>query len=1157
MKKFFSLILCLIMILQVMAVGAFSASAAEPQALVSFEDSFDYDEFNNPFCTEHNIFSTFDNRLVGYNAAAPEIKDGAMKFEKGDGLMLYWENIPGISFDESKTYTLTFKTTVTDMGDNTGIADNASGGWTREMFFSFGGWYNQIEFRDNAGGYAHSCGIRAGSKGSDFSTNNWAADPSVYVKDKTYTCTVVWKPSEATVTSTVTDGEDFTLSGTRKSDRVYGGINEITEALVWRCEDGKMELDDVTFSDGTNTYTEDFSSAKTYMTESDIWELESKQRTDAKEPTFDGSDVLKLSQKNSVNFNWTKVPNVGEYSQSKIYTFGFDVTVTNEGGEAGDANQWGNSPDHTRALYVGFGGYYTFLSLPDKNGDIDIAYGAKKVDYSHTNDKLRVELIWKGQDIEIIVYEYVGSELNELGRGTRRSSGYVNMGTTDAGGVSDAPMTYLTLRCEDGAIEIDDFEFAVYERVIDTKTLDIPTGKQAIYECDVNYKANTSTDVTLGGATLFSVSSSGLTVGSRKIAGEHTTGNYHVKAYVNPAQSMVTVEVTTPDGGAIRRGFFNLLGGTEIVVSSDDATVLSNVTLEYTDVYVNVYTITQDEPVIEGDIYNVVTSFNDAATTRNFAWTTKGVFLGADMAVRYRVKETTEWSSTDAVKVTEQKRNMPNEDYYKCDITGLSASTTYEYQIGKKNGANDSDWSKVYEFKTAAESISDFSFLVVGDTQGHNWGGDDYEDSKTNKGAKYSRLAYDVAFSDLSNPAFMLHTGDVVEDGNNEVMWDLFFKALGERGTSTPLFATMGNHDSWIESDNFFFDYHFNHPNNGGIDGDYIDNNLRADATSLHHIADNIKETVYSFDYGDVHFISLNSGGMEPQDDIHIVKAQEAWLRADLEANQDARWTIIYQHQPVYHRRGGAEDRNWLNEIIEGYGVDLVIQGHSHLNTRTYPMINGGEIATKEYTDLIPEDTGTIYVTVGSAALNHDGVGNETLVEAMYNVIVPDYYQPTYTTVDVDDDRIVVKIKQVNGLVIDEFIIGEALSDDDDIGGGNEGGNTGNEGGNTGNEGGNTGNEGGNTENEGGNTGNEGGNTENEGGNTENEGGNTNNDNVTNDSNETEAPSQTETNEAQTDGETDGDTGESAGCGSSFGVSAALLVTTLGLGFAAIKKKED
>jgi hypothetical protein len=119
---------------------------------------------------------------------------------------------------------------------------------------------------------------------------------------------------------------------------------------------------------------------------------------------------------------------------------------------------------------------------------------------------------------------------------------------------------------------------------------------------------------------------------------------------------------------------------------------------------------------------------------------------------------------------------------------------------------------------------------------------------------------------------------------------------------------------------------------------------------------------------------------------------------------------------------GGGEARPWLYDVIEKYGVDLVIQGHSHLVTRTYPM-KDGKIVTKAVDGTIEKGIGTVYTTIGSTALNHDGANDTKYEEEISILATPTPTQPAYTTITVKDDRIVVTTKQVNGYVLDSFTI--------------------------------------------------------------------------------------------------------------------------------------
>ena len=325
--------------------------------------------------------------------------------------------------------------------------------------------------------------------------------------------------------------------------------------------------------------------------------------------------------------------------------------------------------------------------------------------------------------------------------------------------------------------------------------------------------------------------------------------------------------------------------------------------------------------------------------------------------------------------------------------------------------------------------MDEFSFVAIGDSQGADWNGD----LMAGRGYKYAQAALNQAVADTGNPAFILHTGDITEHGTKQSQWNYYFKALGDFGKTIPHFAAVGNHDVWADSTNEApgsadnFDLHFNHPNNGGSAAFAKDVVERVDAynhPSSSSLVRNLDETTYSFNYGNVHFVVLNTGAYDkavgPIDKI-IIEAQTEWLINDLEANKDAEWTILMMHEPLYHRLESYTRLEGIHKVIEEYGVDLAILGHSHLVTRTYPM-KDGQIVTKAVTNEIEAGTGTVYSTIGSTVASHDQYGAGVL-ENMHTVFTPVNEQPTYTTVSVDDGEIKVTIKQVDGLVVDEYTI--------------------------------------------------------------------------------------------------------------------------------------
>jgi hypothetical protein len=157
----------------------------------------------------------------------------------------------------------------------------------------------------------------------------------------------------------------------------------------------------------------------------------------------------------------------------------------------------------------------------------------------------------------------------------------------------------------------------------------------------------------------------------------------------------------------------------------------------------------------------------------------------------------------------------------------------------------------------------------------------------------------------------MLHTGDIAyDDGTLADFESKFFGVYAPLLTDAPVFPISGNHD-YRTADAAPFRQVFALPENGGPDG---------------------RERWYSFDWGDVHFVAL--------DTEKIGDAQAAWLAADLEANR-LPWTIVYGHRPPYssgEHGGDALFQRTFVPILDAHGVDLVLSGHEHHYERFRPQ---------------------------------------------------------------------------------------------------------------------------------------------------------------------------------------------------------------------------
>ncbi len=99
-------------------------------------------------------------------------------------------------------------------------------------------------------------------------------------------------------------------------------------------------------------------------------------------------------------------------------------------------------------------------------------------------------------------------------------------------------------------------------------------------------------------------------------------------------------------------------------------------------------------------------------------------------------------------------------------------------------------------------------------------------------------------------------------------------------------------------------------------------------------------EAYYSFDYANIHFICLDSY----ETDRSVDGAMMTWLENDLAMNTQQPWVIAFWHHPPYTKGSHDSDlegqlidmRENALPILEDWGVDLVLSGHSHSYERSF-----------------------------------------------------------------------------------------------------------------------------------------------------------------------------------------------------------------------------
>jgi Calcineurin-like phosphoesterase/Bacterial Ig domain/Purple acid Phosphatase, N-terminal domain len=214
-------------------------------------------------------------------------------------------------------------------------------------------------------------------------------------------------------------------------------------------------------------------------------------------------------------------------------------------------------------------------------------------------------------------------------------------------------------------------------------------------------------------------------------------------------------------------------------------------------------------------------------------------------------------------------------------------------------------------------------------------------------------------------------------------------------------------------------------------------------------------EKYYSFDYGRVHFIALDSMTSSRQPG----SAMLTWLQMDLESTlQD--WIIAFWHHPPYskgsHNSDNESELKQMREnavpILEAAGVDLVLAGHSHCYERSW-LIDGHYGTASTFNSSMKLDGGSgredgtgVYGKPAGLAAHQGAVyavaGNGGHVTSWTNGSTAEFnpsphpamfYSALHTgsmVIDIDGDRMDVKMIRATGAVDDYFSIVKNVAND-------------------------------------------------------------------------------------------------------------------------------
>lgn len=282
-----------------------------------------------------------------------------------------------------------------------------------------------------------------------------------------------------------------------------------------------------------------------------------------------------------------------------------------------------------------------------------------------------------------------------------------------------------------------------------------------------------------------------------------------------------------------------------------------------------------------------------------------------------------EWMSGDK----HGKTNLITEaEYtYKAQAKDLKPNTKYYYKVGSEDGKK----SQIGQFKTAGKKGDPFNFVQYTDTQNAFW------NENVRNEAAFGADTLKNAIQTAGDPSFALHTGDFIETAEVEDEWKDLYKQSRPSFMSLPVVATAGNHDEYAlnEEDEKLltkFNEHVNVPKeNDAVNGG----------------------SYYSFDYNGAHMVVANTNdnkkSKDNPDEKAIGKKQMEWIKKDIKKARDngSNWVVLNLHKPMYSKSYHAlsdkdvkKIREELTKEIDELDVDLVLQGHDHVLSRTHPL---------------------------------------------------------------------------------------------------------------------------------------------------------------------------------------------------------------------------
>lgn len=309
--------------------------------------------------------------------------------------------------------------------------------------------------------------------------------------------------------------------------------------------------------------------------------------------------------------------------------------------------------------------------------------------------------------------------------------------------------------------------------------------------------------------------------------------------------------------------------------------------------------------VSEAEPHRLLLTFGDSLeSSRNISWQ-------ADSILYPSYLELAQLPDGDTVKIDAYGEVFRSRGgvaaYYVARLRQLCPDAQYAYRAITNGKA--SQW---YHFQTYKENRNCLSFMYVGDVQ-------------DTVGGASNRILRE-ALVHHPQTEFLVCGGDLTDRPKDEC-WAETFRDVDSVCQAMPLLTVTGNHDY--------------------LKGVIVSLERRFPLIYSYFLDSKIEDNqVYTVRYGSAQFFLLDSNRELP-----YLLTQRSWLERELQ-NSSARWKIVVLHHPLFSLKGSNNlIQRWVfNDLIEEYGVDLVLQGHEHAYGRMTRHDDNDKATTPVYT---------------------------------------------------------------------------------------------------------------------------------------------------------------------------------------------------------------